>query len=446
MNLRLLTLLILTCAFQSYAQHQVVAENLNGPFSIDTDYLGNHWITEIGSGNTDGGVTVVQPDGKKIPVITGLPSYLNPDNQEVTGAWHSLRLPKKQIAVVIGEGNTKDFGRIAIFDLSKFVLGTSRPLTLNNAIQIIDVSTYVLGLEGVGASNPYSVARDWNGNWYVTDAGANNVIKISKDGKKHSVFADLKAFANPLPFGPPVVDQVPTKIISRGHNSFFLAQLTGFPFAEGAAKIYSINEKGEVFDYAKGLTTLIDIALDKKTGDLYALQFANFGFQPAPGFVPNTSKVSKISHKDQSIETIAEGFGPATGFSRNSHGEIFITEPFSNRLLEVYHPHSHPSLRAKETTLISAAYPQKNPNRETLQVYPNPTVDEVSIEWSTTLMPSSGATIQLVDLSGKVLLRQTINEPGLTQTVRLNSVKSGMYLLQLNHALGQETKKIVVKK
>ena len=447
MNLHTFTLLLLLFSFQSYAHEpSIVAENLNGPFSVHTDYLGNHWVTEVGSGNNDGGITLVRPHGEKIPIITGLPSYFNPNNEEVTGAWHSLQLPNKQLAIVIGEGPTTQFGRILIFDLRRFEIGRAAPLTLSKAIQSIDVSTYVLSLEGVTASNPYSVARDWNGNWYVADAGANKVIKISKDGKKRSVFVEMPAFPNPLPFGPPVVDQVPTKIISKGHDSFFLAQLTGFPFTEGTAKIYSVNNQGKLFEYATGLTALVDMTLDKKTGDLYALQFATFGFDPAPGFTPHTSKITKISPKDKSTTISAEGFGPSTGISINSKGDLFVTELFSGRLLKMERPRPVHSLQGKTTDLAASSRTYAAHKKMVLTSYPNPAVDQILLEWEEERPSSIDATLELVDISGKVVLRQAIDGSNRQQMLRLDDVESGMYVVQWRHAFGVATKKIVVKR
>lgn len=116
--LTLLLFLTFTCAIQ--AQVSVFANNLVSPIGVQTDASGNHWVTDNGTGKMDARVLVVRPNGEVIPVITGLPSQINPVVMEPSGTWRTLFLPNGRLAVIVGEAFTSDFGKILIFDFKRF--------------------------------------------------------------------------------------------------------------------------------------------------------------------------------------------------------------------------------------------------------------------------------------------------------------------------------------
>jgi hypothetical protein len=64
---------------------------------------------------------------------------------------------------------------------------------------------------------------------------------------------------NPLPFGPPVIDPVPTSLRLFG-DSLLVTFLTGFPFPPGAADVRQINLRtGEETQFIGGLSSAIDV-------------------------------------------------------------------------------------------------------------------------------------------------------------------------------------------
>ena len=146
------------------------------------------------------------------------------------------------------------------------------------------------------------------------------------------IITTLPSIRNPIPVGPPVIDQVPTRIIARPNGGFYIATLTGFPFNSGAATIYRMTEAGVVTPYKTGLTMLTDLAVDESTGDLYALQFARFSLQIF-NTLPNSSTITRIK-PNGTTEVVAEGFGPSSGMALDKDGNIFVTEIFSGRVLK----------------------------------------------------------------------------------------------------------------
>lgn len=77
-------------------------------------------------------------------------------------------------------------------------------------------------------SHPYNLTKGADGHIYISDAGANAIIRRESAGH-YSALAEIPGFANPTPVGPPQVEAVPTSILFDGHD-FLVTTLTGFPF------------------------------------------------------------------------------------------------------------------------------------------------------------------------------------------------------------------------
>lgn len=319
----------------SYAQLVPVTSNLVNPAGIEPDASGNIWLTETGTGTNNGRVLLVRPNGDKIPVITGLPSSFDPVVNETGGPWRTILLPNNRLAVIVGEGPTTIFGRIMLFNLTGFQPGISPAKTVADTTSTIDISRFALAQSGVTNSNPFSAVLDSDGSWYVADAGANMIIKVAPNNGQRSVFARFPKVPNPTPIGPPVVDAVPTKIMANPDGGFYVSTLTGFPFNAGQAAIYNVDKNGVISLYHRGLTMITDMALDPRTGDIYALQFGNFAFAPSPGFVFGSGKVHRIQRGGAFSEVVASNFGPGSGLTLDANGNIYVTSLFTSQLLRM---------------------------------------------------------------------------------------------------------------
>ena len=89
-------------------------------------------------------------------------------------------------------------------------------------------------------SNPFGFALAPGGGFLVADAGANDFLN-STAGGVISTLGVLPAKPNPLPFGPPVYQSVPTSIAVGPDGAYYIGQLTGFPFPPGAANIFRFD-------------------------------------------------------------------------------------------------------------------------------------------------------------------------------------------------------------
>jgi hypothetical protein len=155
---------------------------------------------------------------------------------------------------------------------------------------------------GAVDSNPFKFARKADGSFIVTDAGANSFLSVTGNGII-STLGVLPAKANPLPFGPPTYQAVPTGVSVGPDGSTFIGQLTGFPFPAGAANVYRQDAVGGAIDTAHtGFTNIIDLDFDA-SGNLYVLQISSNGLASQNG--PGTGLLLKIDGRTGDRTTIA---------------------------------------------------------------------------------------------------------------------------------------------
>ena len=131
-------------------------------------------------------------------------------------------------------------------------------------------------------SNPYGLLA-LPGALLVADAGGNDLLKISANGKI-STLAVFPRVNRPPGIPPPVasVQAVPTSVTQCPNGTLYVGQLTGGPFTVGIASVYRVPQGGgtPVIAYT-GFTNIIDITCGPD-GSLYVLEIAqnaipNFG-------------------------------------------------------------------------------------------------------------------------------------------------------------------------
>lgn len=272
---------------------KTIATDLKSPIGMHLDYQGRLWISEIGSGNNDGQISVILPNGKRYVVAAGFSSSINPEN-EVVGLNHLLVYGATLYALHGPEGR--------LYKLPVGGWSPAAPVLDASSLAYQDIGSFVLAYdfeEDTEESNLYNLTGDYDGNLYLTDAAANAIIKRTPSGGL-SVFATFSSRPNPLPFGPPTVQQVPTGIVFTG-NDFLISTLQGFPFPEGFAQILQVDMAGNVSVFQEGLTSMVDIALAADNSAVVA-EFARFG---EAGFIPNSGQI--VNATPSSTRVLVEG-------------------------------------------------------------------------------------------------------------------------------------------
>ncbi len=237
------------------------------------------FVTETGTGNNDGQVTAITPDGQKYPVITGFPSVISPEGSPA-GLAH-LKYKDGKLYILHGI-----LGRLYVYDISAFTPGVT-PAVAAGGLPFEDIAGFVASIDfttlnfpDTGESDPYNLTFGPDGKIYITDAGANIVIRRNSVGS-FEVFATVPSIATGIVSGgPPTVESVPTGIVYDG-SKFLVTSLTGLPFPAGVAKIFQITPAGALTDYKTGFTGLTDIILSPGNKPVVT----EFGFGPPGGRV-----------------------------------------------------------------------------------------------------------------------------------------------------------------
>lgn len=269
------------------------ASGLNGPIGITSDTNGNLWVAEVGTGNNDGQISILTPNGNKYPFLVGLPSVYVEETGEVVGPWHVYVLPGNMVAMVIGGQAFTSFGASVAFASSFGFLPGDDPLTTADITYVDHIGDYVYSI-GYTDSNPYAAEWDSQGNMYVADAGANAIVRVDASTGDYSIFATFPDFPNPIPVGPPFVNVVPTDILATPDGTgFYVSSLTGFPFLPGAASIFHVDWDGTVTTLYAGLTTITSMAINPINGNLMVTQLGEFSLDIF-NFLPNSSQLLEI--------------------------------------------------------------------------------------------------------------------------------------------------------
>jgi len=296
-----------------------VASGLVSPMGLETDANGNIWICETGTGYNDGKVVVVKPSGEVYDAIVHMSSMPNALSGEIEGPAHLL-LDSGKLYVLAAN-------YLYTVDVSNFKPGNT-PLDATS-LQYEDVGSFSLSYPWVNDANdthPYNLTKGPDGDLYISDAGANGILH-RKGAGVYSVVAEIPGIANPLPFGPPQIQGVPTGIIYDGHD-FLVTTLLGFPFPSGYARIYKVSRSGDVSVYQEGFTSLTDIAEGNVLGHI-VLQFAISG---AKGFEPNTGAIVLANGKTS--RQLAGGLNMPVGIKQVNQRAWYITSLGDGTLLK----------------------------------------------------------------------------------------------------------------
>jgi hypothetical protein len=98
-----------------------------------------------------------------------------------------------------------------------------------------------------------------------------------------STLATFAPKPNPLPFGPPTYQAVPTTVTQAANGDFFVGELSGFPFPVGGASVYRVTPGGTVTTLpGGGFTNIVDMLVGTD-GNLYVLQLTTNGLAGATG-------------------------------------------------------------------------------------------------------------------------------------------------------------------
>jgi hypothetical protein len=197
-----------------------------------------------------------------------------------------------------------------------------------------------------GESNPFGVAALPDGSVLVSDAAANDLLRVKKNHKIQTV-ARLKprmvAWPAGLPFGPPAGTVTPAEAVATSvtvkDGAWFVGELRGVPATPGTSEIWKIKpgsrnavcdpehpRAGHCKRYADGLTSIVDLAPAKH--GLYALELSKMSFLALESGAPGstTGALYKVRHNHIGRE-LAKGKLTLPGGVDRRKGALFVTGP-----------------------------------------------------------------------------------------------------------------------
>ena len=278
----------------------VIASGLDNPRGLSFSRDGGLYVAEAGRGGDgpcfagpegpacfgeSGAVTRIGKKGQR-RVLEGLPSYggegtgdgaIGPSDVAFNG--------RGKAYVTVGLGLDLDFSKTIpeLGDMGQLVRAKAAKRWNGTWTTVADLADFEDANNPTGDEenvNPNSALSHGRGT-VVSDAGANDLLFVSKRGKIKA----LATFPNTMVDAPPFLglppgtqipmDAVPTSVTHGPRGGLYVGQLTGFPFPLGGASVFRIRDgMPEVF--ATGFTNIIDIAFDRH-GTLYVLEIFHNG-------------------------------------------------------------------------------------------------------------------------------------------------------------------------
>jgi hypothetical protein len=291
-------------------QVSVIMTGLDNPRGLALGPDGGIYVAEAGRGGT--GTQIVNSEGAAVQfgatgavsrylggtqsrLITGLPSLASqaaPTPGARAGGLVDIGFRGTDLFGVIGFGADPAKRAALAADSSSFAHLVQLPIG-GAPVNVADIGSFEAAANpdgGLFDTNPYGLHKTPSG-FAVADAGANALFVITPAGVVSTKSTFLPA-PNPLPFGPPTYQAVPTTVATGPDGAFYVGQLTGFPFPPGAANVYRVDPTtGAQTVAAGGFTNIIDLAF-AGDGDMLVLQISSNGLAAAQG--PGPGKLVRI--------------------------------------------------------------------------------------------------------------------------------------------------------
>ncbi len=320
----------------------VVARGLDNPRGIALASDGSIYVAEAGKGGSGpcvkspeggqaclgntGAITRIS-NGRQARVVTGLPSVAARDGSAASGP--------SDVAI---DDQGRVYATVQGVDSSQPKTFGSAGNTLWSVIRlngrggydrVADLYAYEAQHNPDGReinSDPYALIALSNGE-VVADAASNDLLGVDSGGSI-STLAVFPTRMVPGPNGKNMpMESVPNAVVVAPDGSYYVGELTGFPFPKGGARVYKVPADGGTPQvYASGFTNIISLALGPD-GSLYVLEITKNGLANANPKDPSTLAGELIRIAPDGTRTVvaSNGLVVPTGVAVDKDGNIYIS-------------------------------------------------------------------------------------------------------------------------
>ena len=306
----------------------VVMSGLDNPRGLAIGPEGALYVAEAGRGgpgpcglNSPGETRCYGPTGaisrlwrgEQERVATGLPSHALVDGSAAAGP-HDISFHGRGGAYIsFGLGNDQRL-RDAMEAAGPF-FGTLVKMSSAGEWKVVaDLLAHEAGVNPGGGPvdcNPFGVLAE-DGSQLVTDAGGNSLLRVTANGAVSTV-ATFPSRAQGR-----ATDAVPTAVVKGPDGAYYVAELSGVPFAAGAARIYRVVPGEAPEEYLSGFKTITDIAFDQDD-NLFVVEHAGGAvFFSAPG------RLLRVA-PDGTRTVVLGGLDRPTSVAVGWDGELYVT-------------------------------------------------------------------------------------------------------------------------
>lgn len=352
---------------------ETLTAGLAGPLDITHTPLGNLLVAETGTpAPNTGRVSIVDRAGNRRTLLEGLPSGFNAIG-DLSGT-NGLLLRGRTLYVVNGEGDSTlagpapgtevpnpnpsspIFSSILAVHFSANVERTTTGFALTPAdhLALKQGQTLTLGAGGdqimirlvadfpdftpaplpffapnVRHSNPYHLVAIGD-QLYVTDGGQNLVWRVDIETGAFAPLAVFPPIPNPAPFGPPVIEAVPTGIAISG-DQLLVTLFRGFPFPPGTSEVRTVNpQTGAHAALITGLTSAIGVlpVRDGGAASLLTLELSTNFLMGQPG---RLRRYATTGGAPTDLATCL--ISPSSMAYDQKTGTLYVTEVFTGRIV-----------------------------------------------------------------------------------------------------------------